>query len=82
MQENLKNTREGLFWIINFSALDKLAKLRIYFKHKTFPLPCTDRAIQRSLYYVRVAVIIFSWSKWFGTHRKKLEELHFVDEEV
>ena len=25
--------------------------------------------------------MIFSWFKWFVTHRKKLEEVDFVDEE-
>ena len=33
------------------------------------------------LVYVRVAVINFSWSRWFVTHRIKLEEVEFVDEE-
>ena len=36
--------------------------------------------VQGSLNLVRVAVI-FSWSKWFVIHRKKLEEKDFVDKE-
>ena len=43
--------------------------------------PCADKTIQGSLYYVQVPVIIFSRSRWFVTHRKKLEEVEFVNEE-
>ena len=43
--------------------------------------PCADKTIQGSLYYVQVPVIIFSRSRGFVTHRKKLEEVEFVNEE-
>ena len=56
-------------------------ELSIYFKHRLFPLLQTDRTIQRSLYCIRVAVIILNWSKLFVTHRQKLEEVDIVHEE-
>ena len=37
--------------------------------------------IQRDLHFIQVAAI-FSRLKWFVTHREKLEEVDFVDEEL
>ena len=61
--------------VTNFSALV------VVFSTVISPLHCADPKTRRSLYYVQIAVTFFGWSKWFDTHRKKLEQVNFVEEE-